>query len=359
MSRKKVSKKVSDKKNIEVYRGEAKQTMYWCFTSWEDPQVDKLPNFATYIVYGRELTQDNVVHWQGYVECSTKFRGCTISNKFRKEYKCENIKLLPRYKDSNGDHCSKYAKKGLQSHEEWELYKDKGPNYGKDALIVEFGKLTKSEQGKRNDLIGIVNMIESGVNMRDAVKNGDIVSFPAVKSYQALLPLFEPKRKLDSDPDVIVFWGSTSCGKSHTAHEMFPDAYTWEVSEDNEKWWQGYDGHRTVIIDDFRDTLVKFNKMLKILQKFPMQVETKGGSRQLLADKFIITCNTHPHYWYKWMVNEDKNQLLSRITDVREFNTKFERKGHNKYCVEYINRYDVTPNHDDDFKKSDYSMMYS
>jgi len=56
----------------------------------------------------------------------------------------------------------------------------------------------------------------------------------------------------------------------------FNDIY-WK---DDTKWWDGYDKHESIVIDDFRASNIEFNHLLKLLDRYPMRIETKGGYRQ-------------------------------------------------------------------------------
>lgn len=95
-------------------------------------------------------------------------------------------------------------------------------------------------------------------------------------------------------PSVVhVFVGPTGTGKSKWAMEKYPNAY-WKQRS---KWWDGYAGHETVIIDEFYGWL-PFDLMLRMLDRYPLLVESKGGQIQFVARNIIITSNRAPHEWY-------------------------------------------------------------
>uniref|UniRef100_UPI0040488E22 hypothetical protein n=1 Tax=Shewanella sp. TaxID=50422 RepID=UPI0040488E22 len=60
-----------------------------------------------------------------------------------------------------------------------------------------------------------------------------------------------------------------------------------------------------------------FHVLLRLLDRYPYQVETKGGSRQLLAETMIITCPFMPEEMYNG--REDIKQLLRRIDEIKLF----------------------------------------
>ena len=114
------------------------------------------------------------------------------------------------------------------------------------------------------------------------------------------------------------FYGPTGTGKSKKASE-FNDAY-WQ---DDTQWWEGYDKQETVVLDDFRSSNMKFNHLFKVLDRYPMIVQNKGGYRQLNSKNIIIiiiiiTTNKHPKDCYN-LPGKQIEQLLRRIDVIQEF----------------------------------------
>jgi len=91
------------------------------------------------------------------------------------------------------------------------------------------------------------------------------------------------------------------------------------VSGKSLKWFDGYDAHPDIIVDDFRRDFCTFHELLRILDRYPFRVETKGGSRQLLAKNTVITCPWKPDIIYQSRSQEDIGQLLRRIDEVKLF----------------------------------------
>ena len=83
------------------------------------------------------------------------------------------------------------------------------------------------------------------------------------------------------------------------------------------RWWDGYDAHENVIIDDMRKDFCKFHELLRYLHEHPFHVETKGGTRQFLARNIVITSCYSPDQLFE--TREDINQLLRRIDEIRKF----------------------------------------
>jgi len=62
-------------------------------------------------------------------------------------------------------------------------------------------------------------------------------------------------------------------------------------------WWDGYEGQHTVIIDEFYSWL-RYDFFLRLTDRYPLQVETKGGVVQFVSHRIVFTSNTPPTAWY-------------------------------------------------------------
>ena len=89
--------------------------------------------------------------------------------------------------------------------------------------------------------------------------------------------------KLDADrrsfgpegPEVWVLWGPSGTGKSRFVAARWPDAF-WKAPES--KWWDGYSGQETVVLDDFKDYAMPLVELQRLLDWYPLWVEVKGGA---------------------------------------------------------------------------------
>lgn len=99
----------------------------------------------------------------------------------------------------------------------------------------------------------------------------------------------------------LVFWGPPGTGKSRRAQLVADkfygsDVFNWDPSGDRH-FMDGYNGQKCVIINEFYGQL-PINFLLKLLDRYPMQVETKGSAVPFVADLIIFTSNEPPHLWY-------------------------------------------------------------
>lgn len=172
---------------------------------------------------------------------------------------------------------------------------------------IEIGK--PHQQGKRSDLDKVGQMINEGKTLKDiAIEHpGTYIKFH--KGLEKLKSIISPRRSWKTE--LIIYWGKSGTGKSRKAWEEYPNAY----SKDGSKWWDGYNDQDVVIIDDFEGE-IPYREMLKITDRYPYRVQTKGGYSELLVKKIIITSNKHPSEWFQ---RESITEFERRIDTIKEF----------------------------------------
>jgi len=285
-------------------RAQASRHRGWCFTAYPQIEIPKgsgnfIENFdwdggdayeaiedkVKYLVAGKEICPSTKrEHHQGYlIWKDAKTMSATAKHLPRGTH------VEPQRAEENFD-AAKYC------------FKD-------DDLVAEFG--TRPKPGERNDLKSIKEMVKDGVGMRAITEVYD--SFQEIRAGELLMKYMEAKR--DWLPEVFWYWGPPGSGKTRLALEKAGEN-VW-ISGRNLKWWYDYDGHTDVVIDDFRGDFCTFHELLRILDRYPYALETKGGHRQLLAKRIWITSCYPPEQVYN--SREDMGQLLRRISRVMEF----------------------------------------
>lgn len=112
---------------------------------------------------------------------------------------------------------------------------------------------------------------------------------------------------------VTVYWGLTGVGKSHRAwQEAGIDAYP---KLPTTKFWDGYRGHKNVVIDEFRGN-IEVSHLLRWFDKYPVIVEVKGGAVVFKAQQIWITSNLHPREWYPTLDDATRDALMRRLNVV-------------------------------------------
>lgn len=146
---------------------------------------------------------------------------------------------------------------------------------------------------------------------------GRLLDIPAsvrVQSYHVLKSIRKDNLKpMEVQKTCHAFVGPTGTGKSRRAWlEATFDAYP---KNPNTKFWDGYAGHKHVVIDEFRGR-IDISYLLTWLDRYPVIVEAKHGACCLEATTVWITSNLHPKDWYPDMDAATLDALLRRLNVV-------------------------------------------
>jgi len=213
-----------------------------------------------------------------------------------------------------------------------------------DSSAFEVGELPT--QGKRNDIHNAVIRIRGGENLRQLAsdENGGVAVVKFYKGLTTLRSLLRPPR--NSPPVVIWLYGPTGSGKTRCAMECarrintdsnVPGCDIW-LSSGDLRWFDGYDGQQCVVLDDFRAKLVKFCFFLRLLDRYPVRVEFKGGFVEWEPRFIFITCPYSPDECFstrKEHVPEDIAQLSRRISYVFEFEPCDSAEALDRACADF------------------------
>lgn len=251
------------------------KTQYWCFTT-NNPTIaeeEALKAYArgdacTYLIYGRERGDNGVPHFQGYVEFGNRQRLTAIKKipAFRRAH------LEPRR--GTGAEAARYCKK--------------------DGDFVEFGEIKVTKQGRRTDLEEIKRKIDAGASSVDIADAHFSQWVIYRRSFDAYVDL---KKTPQSRPElkVYVLCGASGTGKSSYVFSRHPEC--WISSNPVLRWFDGYTGQSTALIDDFNGEC-PFRFLLRLLDIYPMRVEVKGGHVAWNPTLIYITTNRAIDEWY-------------------------------------------------------------
>jgi len=246
-----------------------------------------------YIVFQEERGANGTPHLQGYAQRS----GPTELSTW-KSYLSTRVHIEPARASAakNREYCTKDA--------------DRIPG----SLIYEKGEIPVP--GERNDLQAVVDAArDTSISMRDIVDIDGVGFLKHFKGIACIRSLYTEPRKEKTK----VFWlyGGTGLGKSHLVHTIAPSAY-WKQ---NSGWWCGYEPalHADVVVDDYRTRFCEFEELLKLFDRYPLTVQTKGGNVPFTAKRIFISTPKSPNDTWSLRNDEDIQQLLRRIDVIVEF----------------------------------------
>jgi hypothetical protein len=273
------------------------KSINWCFTlnNYTDEDIKQLKLVkCRYICLGYEIGEETKTpHIQGFIQMMTHER----MTKMKKVHKAAHWEIMRGTITEAIDYCKK------------------------DGVYEEKGEATS--KGQRTDLKTCNEILNRTGKMRDIFgEKGELC--PTINVQRSLEnKLKYVERVRDFLPTVVWVYGESGIGKSRWARADFEkvtggcDIY----EQDGTKWWDGYDAHEGVIMDDMRGSDYKMNWFLKLIDRYGFRVQTKGGYRQMLAKYMYITSIKHPSEAYS-MEGEPINQLLRRISRIVKLTKK-------------------------------------
>lgn len=269
----------------------------WCFTVNDNDDVFNMMDFNAisrktwfrYMVIQEEnggVNAQDTKHYQGYLECKRSTRLLTIKNLLPGAAHLETRQGTPT---EARDYCMK------------EDTRTDGP--------WEWGEFTNVTQGRRTDLHELARVIlEEGLPAAVDQMPWLIIRYPrGVQYYQGLLDRDISLRTVKT----TLLYGPTGTGKSMYAYLKDPYAYRKDTEG---RFFDHYEGENTMILDDFagRASKVSLVNLLKLLDIYPIRIETKGDSKRIKVVQFYITTNIHPRMWYNYESREGQYAALAR-----------------------------------------------
>jgi len=188
------------------------------------------------------------------------------------------------------------------------------------AALEYVWKDETSVAGTRFEL-GTAPISRSSTKDWDAIRSsamaGELDSIPSdvyIRCYNSLKRIaVDHSKPVAIERTITVFYGPTGTGKSRRAwREAGLDAYP---KDPNTKFWDGYNGHKHVVIDEFRG-VINISNVLRWFDRYPVLVEIKGSSSVFRAEKIWITSNLHPDQWYPELDDQTRAALKRRLNII-------------------------------------------
>lgn len=165
--------------------------------------------------------------------------------------------------------------------------------------------------------------IEGGKTLEEMARSGS--HGEAIVKFDRGLTKYRSLRAAPRDPSVppVVMWiyGPTGTGKSLFAFDFLRNCFglggVWLCNTSNLQWFDGYSGQPGAVFDDFRSKGVPFNYVLRVADRYPLQVPVKGGFVNWAPKIIIFTTTGSLEDTFKERNKyrpEDLRQLERRLT---------------------------------------------
>lgn len=233
---------------------------------------------AQYYVVGKEVGDEGTPHLQGYLYFRTQRSFASM----KKKLPGFHLEIRRGTHEQARDYCRKDG--------DFEEAGEEPEKCGGDKL---------SERIAKNQLL-------RSITIREAVDTGaiGILDVKRLKTARDILAN-ENERKNAEDTRGVWIYGEPGAGKTHKARSQYGESFY--VKAQN-KWFDGYQGEKTIVLDDLDRQGACLGHYLKIwADKWACSGEVKGGTVPLVHENFVVTSNYHPDELW----TEDNQMLLA------------------------------------------------
>jgi hypothetical protein len=217
-----------------------------------------------YICYGLEVAPETgTKHIQGYIQLDDNQARTFLHNYFNLQ---KNGKMDKFH--------SQGAKGTLKENQDYT---------SKSGKWFEFGIPKKTG---RSDLTYLRDMIEEEPHNIKEIIQLHCSNNQQVRFVENIQKYYFAKRDSNNPPRVFWIYGSTGIGKTRLIYDSFESV----CSVSDLKWpGDNYMQEECLLIDDYREEDMTFQRLLKITDRYPYKLALKGGSVQLNSPYIIIT----------------------------------------------------------------------
>lgn len=248
----------------------------FCFTSFE-MEIKFNEDQIYYAVWQPEICPDTgKLHLQGYVE-------------FKAPKSLGQLKKID---------AKAHWEKRKGTPDEARAYCMKSDTRIDGCKPIELGEWRHKRQGERTDLNEIKAIIDTvGMNAVAELHFPEFVRFH--RGFEKYQRLKENENERTWMTELIWIYGPSGSGKTSFVFEtnkvsLFP------MVDNTAQWFDGYNGQLAVLFDDVGvDDKPKITLLLKLADRYRMQVPVKCGFVNWCPYKIYITSNLHPDEVYE------------------------------------------------------------
>lgn len=288
------------------------QSRNWCFT-WNNPEitspelVTKLDNLIKenklrYYICQSEIGAEGTPHFQGYLQLTRSQRMSAV-----KKYLSDRVHLSVANGTlaENQAYCSKEDTRAE----------------GTEAEVGPWsGGSPADEQGRRNDIVAFIDSIKAGATDFELLEKHPKELCKYRHMPEIVRDIIAQRR--DGPPLVVLFSGPAGCGKTRSAVDYAEKrGLSYWIRGPHKQWFQGYQGEAVAILDEvdkYEDQGFSLGLLLRILDRYAIDVEFKGGSKKFTSRVIIMTAVNPIESWFR--KSDISPQIERRITEWYDWN---------------------------------------
>ena len=256
-------------------------------------------------------------HWQIYIECHDPVTIDWVKNTLLQDNRT-HVEVRRMLRTVARDYCMKN--------------KTRWP--GDKSAVGPFEWGSFASQGKRTDLDAVKEKMDDGVPMSviTAEHFSTVARHAGGLKYCKQIASQTAGKSERGELHVSLYYGPTGTGKTRAAM----DEAMLMVDNDMDKiftldadsgksgtvWFDGYESGPVLLIDDY-DSWIKLAYLLKLLDRYPVRLQTKGAMQWACWTRVFITSNKTVNEWTdvdgKPLDDRHRKALLRRIHRIEFF----------------------------------------
>ena len=248
----------------------------------------------TFFIVQTEKGESGTVHYQGYVELKRAVEWSVIKRIFGERIHVEASRGNAM---SNIRYCTKLEGRYVDDET--------------ICLRASWGRAKRSS----GDIMCAVKIM-NGAKLKDIVKDHPLFVLKNKSKVEAMISYVKGPRMCL--PKMTILIGKTGVGKSRYVLEKFGSGAYWvDPPADGKVWFGGYCGQDVAVFDDFHAGWFQLTHLLRIMDRYPLQVAPKGGQVPFNSGTMVFTSNVDCKDWYKSYsgLPEHKEALERRIRE--------------------------------------------
>lgn len=264
----------------------------YCFTINNPTEEDyaslqRAAEHCVYLVAQKERGEEGTVHLQGFL---------ILKRTNRLNWLKTHINSRAHFEVARGSNkeASDYCKK------------EESRVTGDEAWSIELGELPQRQAaGKASERLERaaeeLDTIKEGFKRPSEVPSMVLLQSGFVAAYKEItadiLGPYRPQLK------IITLVGPPGTGKSYSIQQLFPNHG--RIICGNNGVWAMNPLAPVMVLEEFCGQIT-LQRMLQLLDPYPLSLEVKGGMRPAMYTTFIITSNTEPDGWYRTDIAGDR-----------------------------------------------------